>query len=138
MVAETRRGVVRAVRFEQAVYGSFPFWDRGYAVLAHSPGVRPQWLRSFQDVCQRYGEPSRRSNGSGALFAMRLDRGPWVIVGVSAQGVDDQGRPGALAFHGLFVTAREYRKASFDPFALTNVLRRDWAADTAALDPGTC
>ena len=30
------------VRFEQAVYGSFAFWDRGYALLAHSPGCRPE------------------------------------------------------------------------------------------------
>ena len=45
------------VRFEQAVYGSFAFWDRGYALLAHSPGCRPEWLADFLAACQRFGEP---------------------------------------------------------------------------------
>ena len=45
------------VRFEQAVYGSFPFWHRGYAVLAHSAGCRPEWLAELRTVCQRCGEP---------------------------------------------------------------------------------
>ena len=33
------------VRFEQAVYGSFPFRDQGYALLAQSPGCRDGWRR---------------------------------------------------------------------------------------------
>ena len=36
------------VRFEQAVYGSFPFWNRGYGVLARSAGCRPEWLADAQ------------------------------------------------------------------------------------------
>ncbi len=27
------------IRYEQAVYGSFAFWDRGYAILARSPAA---------------------------------------------------------------------------------------------------
>ena len=45
------------LHFEQAVYGSFPFWNRGYGVLAHSAGCRPEWLAELRHVCQRYGEP---------------------------------------------------------------------------------
>ena len=48
--AEVERMPTVRVRFEQAVYGSFPFWDRGYALLAHSPGCRPEWLAEFAAV----------------------------------------------------------------------------------------
>jgi hypothetical protein len=118
------------IQFEQAVYGSFPFWDKGYAVLAHSPGVRAEWLAAFQTVCQRYGEPPRGAKASGAFFSLRLPGGPWVVAGVSLQDADDRGRPGALAFHGLFLTPREFRKAGFHPFALTKALRTDWGPST--------
>src|SRR5689334_20654702 len=119
-----------AVRYEQAVYGSFPFWDRGYAMLAHSPGCRPEWLAEFRAACQRYGEPPRDLTPAGALFSLRLPSGPRAIVGVRPQGEDDRGRPGALAFHGLFVSGREFRKVGFDPFALAGALRGDWSPGT--------
>lgn len=124
------------VRFEQAVYGSFPFWDKGYGVLATSPGVRPEWLAEFQAVCQRYGEPPRGVSGEGAMFAQTLTCGPWLIVGVCPQGHDDRGRPGALAFHGLFVSAQEYRKVQFDPFRLSGALGREWDGTMSALPHG--
>ena len=54
------------VSFEQAVYGSFPFWDQGYALLASSPGCRPEWLEEFQAACRRYGEPTRDASGHGS------------------------------------------------------------------------
>jgi hypothetical protein len=125
------------IRYEQAVYGSFPFWDRGYDMLGHSPGCRPEWLADFRRACQRYGEPTRDASPTGSLFALRLPSGPWAIVGVSAPGVDDRGRPGALAFHGLFVTPREYRKTGFHPFLFARALREDWAAGTGQLPAGT-
>lgn len=125
------------VRFEQAVYGSFAFWDRGYALLAHSPGCRPEWLAGFLIACQRYGEPRGGAAEAPGLFALRLERGPWIVVGVSPQGHDDRGRPGALAFHALFVSARDYRKAGHVPFGLSGALRGDWTAETRTLPPGT-
>jgi hypothetical protein len=124
------------LRFEQAVYGSFPFWDKGYAVLAQSPGCRPEWLHELRVACQRYGEPPRGTSAAGALFSLRLPSGPWAIVGVSAPGLDDQGRPGALAFHALFLTRREFRKVHYDPFALAGALRRDWGPETRSLTAG--
>ena len=81
------------VRFEQAVYGSFAFWNRGYAVLARSAGCRPEWLAELRTVCQRYGEPPSRAAEADSLFALRLKSGPWMIVGVHPQGHDDQDRP---------------------------------------------
>ena len=65
------------IRFEQAVYGSFPFWNRGYGVLAHSTGCRPEWLAELRDVCQRYGEPptGRTSRVASSHCRSRADRG---------------------------------------------------------------
>lgn len=83
------------VRYEQAVYGSFPFWDRGYAMLAQSPGCRPRWLAELRAACQRHGERPAGAAEAGGLFALRPAGGPWLIVGVSPQGRDDRGRPGS-------------------------------------------
>jgi hypothetical protein len=127
----------RILTFEQAVYGSFPFWDKGYALLARSADCRPEWLSDFQKVCQGYGESARDGNASGAMFCLRLPSGPWAVVGVEPQGNDDHGRPGALAFHGLLVTPREFRKAGFDPFVLAEALQKKWGPDTTFLPTGS-
>jgi hypothetical protein len=129
---------VRSVPFEQAVYGSFPFWDRGYAVLAQSPGCRPEWVSELRAACQRYGERPAGAAEAGGLFALRLAAGPWMIVRPSEQGRDDQGRPGALAFHALFVSPADYRRADYDPFRFAPALGAVWTAETRALPRGTC
>jgi hypothetical protein len=49
-----------------------------------------------------------------------------MLVGVSDQGVDDRGRPGALGFHALFVTDRAYRRVGCGPFPLASALRAAW------------
>lgn len=140
MTIGVERGRIRImprIAYEQAVYGSFPFWNRGYAMLAHSPGCRAGWLKEFERACQRYGEPGHGVSASGAMFAMRLpDRRAWMVVGVAPQGSDDRGRPGALAFHGLFVTSRELRKSRLGPFALTGAFREEWGPETTALESG--
>ncbi len=116
-------------RFEQAVYGSFPFCNRGYGVLARSAGCRPEWLAALRSACQRYGERPAGIDDADGLFAIRIDRGPWMIVGVTPQGCDDAGRPGALAFHALFVGPWTYARAGADPFAFAGILRRDWSPE---------
>jgi hypothetical protein len=127
------------VRFEQSVYGSFPFWNRGYGLLARSAGCRPEWLAALKTVCQRYGEPPAGLLESDAFFAIRLERGPWMMVGVYPQGRDDQDRPGALAFHALFVGHWAYCRSGADPFAFTDALRRDWSrADLDTTLPTGC
>ena len=114
------------MRFEQAVYGSFPFWNRGYGVLAHSPGCRPEWLAELRTVCQRFGEPPAGTPHVEGLFALRLRSGPWLVAGVHSQGCDDRGRPGALAFHGLFIGRFAYAWAGSDPFAFKHQIRHNW------------
>src|SRR5689334_21616575 len=96
-IASLWRNDAAVVRFEQAVYGSFPFWDRGYGVLAQSPGCRPEWLAELKAACQRFGEPPPGTSPAGGMFSFRLPSGPWAIVGVGSPGLDDQGRPGALS-----------------------------------------
>ncbi len=125
------------LRVEQAVYGSFPFWERGYAMLAQSPGCRREWLEGFQAACERFGERPREVVAAGGMFAVRLGKGPWAVVGVSEAGSDDRGRPGALAFHALFVSPRDYRRLGGWPFGLARFHRRDWDAGTRTLDAAT-
>jgi hypothetical protein len=119
-----------AIRYEQAVYGTFPFWDRGYAILASSPGCRDEWLADLRTACQKYGERPAGAAEAGGLIALRLESGPWAIIGPCPQGVDDRGRPGALAFHALFLSGSDYRKAGAFPFAFAEILCKDWTADT--------
>jgi hypothetical protein len=116
------------------VYGSFPFWDRGYDILARSPGCRPEWLDAFRLACQRFGERPRDVGEAGGLFARRIERGPWMVVGVGTSGADDRGRPGALAFHALFVSPRDYRRIGGTPFGLADFHRRDWGPHPESLD----
>jgi hypothetical protein len=118
----------RSVRLEQAVYGSFSFWNRGYAVLAQSLGCRREWLAELQTAGQRYGERPTRAPEAEGLFALKMRCGSWMIAGVSAQGCDDRGRPGALAFHALFVSAWTYWWSGGNPFAFSGGLRRQWTA----------
>lgn len=125
------------IRYEQAVYGSFPFWDRGYAILARSPGCRDEWLADLKAACQRYGERPPHAAEAGGLMALRLPSGPWAIIRPSPQGCDDRGRPGALAFHALFLSGSDYRKAGAFPFGFDPILRSDWNPD-AVLDAGSC
>jgi hypothetical protein len=116
------------ILLEQLVYGSFPFWDRGYDVLAKSPGCRPEWVSDVLGACRQFGEAPSGVTPSPSLFATRLASGPWAVVGVEPQGQDDRGRPGALAFHALLIPDRDYRRAGSNPFAFAGTLRREWSA----------
>jgi hypothetical protein len=122
------------IHAEQAVYGSFPFWSKGYGLLANSPGCRHEWVREFETVCQQFGEPTSGVSGDGALLCKRLRHGPWLLVRVASQGADDRGRPGALAFHGLLLSSAEFARIHFDPFLLVNIFRSNWT-ETTTLEP---
>jgi hypothetical protein len=118
------------ILLEQLVYGSFPFWDRGYDVLARSPGCRAESVVEVLAACQRFGDAPSGIMPASALFSVALPTGPRAIVGVEPLGVDDRGRPGALAFHALLVEPGDYRKAGSNPFAFAGALRGDWSAES--------
>ncbi len=124
---------------EQLVYGSFPFREGGYDLLARSPGCTPGLTAEVVAVCRRFGQPPSSEAARPALFALPLPSGPWAVVGVSPQGEDDRGRPGALAFHALIVTARDYLKAGSSPFNFAQSHRSDWSSATPGmLEPVRC
>ena len=75
-----------------------------------------------------FGEPPPHCVERVGLFAFRLRSGPWLVAGVYPQGCDDQGRPGALAFHAVFVGRWAYRCAGGNPFAFASTLRSDWGS----------
>ncbi|AMV40322.1 hypothetical protein [Planctomyces sp. SH-PL62] len=117
------------IRYEQAVYGSFPFWSRGYAILAASGGCLPSWRDAMKRACGRFGEPPAGVDRFRSVFALPADRSTWMVVQVDSLGCDDQGRPGALAFHALFVSSWSYRLAGASPLAFRPAFRNDWTAD---------
>jgi len=126
------------IGYEQAVYGSFPFWSRGYALLAASEGCRPEWREAMKRACARFGERPAGVGGFRSVFALPADRSAWMVVRVDSLGLDDRGRPGALAFHAVFVSNWSYRRAGGSPLAFRPAFRDDWSAadQDATLPPG--
>jgi hypothetical protein len=88
-----------------------------------------EWLAELKTVCQRFGEPPAGWTPVDTLFALRLESGRWAIVNAHPLGTDDRGRPGALAFHALFVGPWAYRLAASNPFAFSRAFRREWTID---------
>ena len=111
------------------MYGTFAFRPGGYALLGRSLRCREAWVEAFVEACRRFGEPTRDAEVDGALLCRRLPGGPWMIVGVSDQGTDDRGRPGALAFHAFFLRDRAFHKMGYDPFVVAPRLRRTFSID---------
>lgn len=121
--------MIGSIRYEQAVYGSFPFWKRGYAVLGRSEGCLPEWLEAMRRACQGFGERPSGVESFRSHFATPMGRARWMIVQADSLGRDDQDRPGATAFHALFVTAWAYRWAGACPLAFVPAFRDDWTGD---------
>ena len=115
-----------SIGYEQAVYGSFPFWARGYAMLSASEGCPPAWRDAMKRACARFGDRPAGVGPFRSLFALPVDRAAWMVVQVDSLGCDDQGRPGALAFHALFVSPWSYRRAGACPLAFAPAFRTDW------------
>lgn len=122
--------------FEQAVYGSFPFWHRGYDLLGHSPGCRPAWISAMKWTCQHLGERLRGVAPPGGLVTRWLDDGTWLILHPFSPGTDDVGRPDAVAFHAVFLSPKGARSARFDPFRFHSIFRDDWGPEETAPAPG--
>ncbi|MEW4567929.1 hypothetical protein AB1L88_08690 [Tautonia sp. JC769] len=125
------------IAFEQAVYGTFPFWHRGYDILCSSPGCRAPWLSAMKETCQRLGERLRGAAPPGGLVTRWLDGGTWLVVRPFSPGSDDVGRPDAAAFHALFLGPESARRVRFDPFRLAPVFRVEWGPEATDLPPGS-
>lgn len=126
----------RSIAYEQAVYGSFPFWSRGYADLAASAGCPPEWRDAMREACRRFGERPAGVDRFQSRFTLPLGRSAWMIVQADSLGRDDHGRPGALVFHGLFVSSWSRFKAGGAPWFFAPAFRTDWtAADENAVLP---
>lgn len=112
------------VTCEQAVYGSFPFRDQGYDILTATAGCKPEWIEAFARYCRELGQPPSEVAPlvDHLLFARKIPSGPWVVALGSAQGCDDRGRPGAWAFHCIFLSNRDYGSIGATPFALRPLL----------------
>src|SRR5260221_5660880 len=54
------------------------------------------------------------------LFVQPFVKKQVAVVRVADQGIDDAGRPGALAFHLLVLPARTYHDLGGDPFDLAD------------------
>ncbi len=115
---------------EQAVFGSFHFWDRGYDILAKSPGCNDPWIRALRRVAGQLGERSRHAPEPGGFISLTLQDRTWMVVGPRPQGVDDRGRPGAIAFHALFFNPATARRVGYEPDRLREGFRSGWTEGT--------
>jgi hypothetical protein len=125
------------VPFEQAVYGSFPFWHRGYDLLGRSPGCRPECISALKETCQRLGERLRGVAPPGGLVSRWLADGSWMVIRPFSPGSDDVGRPDAVAFHALFLGGEAARRVGSHPFRLSSAFRDDFGPEETALDAGS-
>ena len=91
---------------------------------------RAGWLEAMRSACQKFGERPAGVESFRSHFAIPIGGEPsWMIVQADSVGLDDQGRPGATAFHALFVGAWSYRRAGADPLAFAPAFRSDWTLD---------
>lgn len=109
-------GQREVVAAEHCVYGSFAGAAAGYTVRSQSPGCPQGGLEAWRLLCRSLGDPQGDAR-VGGFFSAPLSRSHWAITSVIPLGSDDLGRPDAVAFHGLFLTQRDFRGLAADPFA---------------------
>lgn len=120
---------------ESALYGGQD--AGGYRFLARSAGFREEWLPEAERLCTGFGERPAGVCCPHAVFAQPFDRERVALVQAADQGKDDQGRPGALAFHIVLIPTPLYAHLGGDPFYLAERLPPVWSA-RGILSPLTC
>src|SRR5689334_20198285 len=108
---------------EQAIYGTGA--SGGYQFLAHSPEFRDEWRPLAEQICTRFGDRPAGVTCPTCVFAQPFGRDHVAVVQVADQGVDDAGRPGALAFRLLLLPRRMYEHLG-DPFAIAERYPPPW------------
>jgi hypothetical protein len=106
------------MEIEQALYGSNT--GGGYRFLARSPGFQDDWLSEAERLCMGFGERPPGVVCPLCLFVQPFGKKQVAVVRVADQGIDDAGRPGALAFHLLVLPAGTYHDLGGDPFDLAD------------------
>jgi len=111
---------------EQALYGSQG--SGGYRFLARSPGFLDEWLDEAERLCVGFGERPAGVACPAAVFARPLGKQHVAVAQVADCGVDDAGRPGALAFRLLVLPHEAYTFLGGDPFPLAERFPPSWDA----------
>lgn len=114
------------MRIEQAIYSNAG--SGGYHFVARSPGFEEGWLPEAERLCTGFGERPAGVSCSLAVFARPFAVKHVAVVQVADQGLDDTGRPGALAFRLLIVPVKLYQDLGGDPFHLADLLPPTWNA----------
>jgi hypothetical protein len=110
---------------EQAIYGTGT--SGGYQFLAQSPGFREEWRALAEQICTRFGDRPAGVTCPACVFSQPFERQHVVVVQVADQGVDDAGRPGAIAFRLLLLPRHMYEHLG-DPFAIADRYPPPWDA----------
>jgi hypothetical protein len=114
------------MHIEQAIYGGHDVG--GYRFLARSPGFLDDWLPQAQRLCTAFGDRPAGVTCPLAVFAQPFASRQVAVVQVADQGLDDAGRPGALAFRLLVLPATLYANLGGDPFLIAASFPPAWEA----------
>src|SRR5262249_48904441 len=114
------------IYIEQALYGGQA--ARGYRFLARSEGFVDDWLPEAERLCAGFGERPAGVACPAAVFAQPFGKDYVAVVQVADQGIDDAGRPGALAFHIVVVPRGAYSHGIGDPFLVADRFPPPWSA----------
>src|SRR5262245_26588522 len=109
---------------EQAIYGSQG--SGGYRFLGRSSGFLDEWLPEAERICTGFGDKPANVACPAVVFAKPLGKKHVAVVQVAEQGIDDAGRPGALAFRLLVLGRADYSRLEGDPFHIADQLPPDW------------
>lgn len=115
-----------AIVIEQALYGNPE--AGGFRFLGRSPGFRDDWLNWAERLCAGFGDRPAGVACPGCVFAQPFGPRHVAVVQAADLGHDDAERPGALGFHLLVLTRRDYTDLSGDPFLLAERFPVDWKA----------
>ncbi|MBV9123336.1 MAG: hypothetical protein JO112_08265 [Planctomycetes bacterium] len=114
------------IHLEQAIYGSQG--QGGYQFLARSPDFLEEWLEPAQQLCAGFGDRPPNITCPACVFARPFARNLVAIVQVADLGTDDTGRPGALGFYLLVLSAKAYQGLGGDPFWIAEHFPPRWSA----------
>jgi hypothetical protein len=115
-----------AIPIEQALYGNPE--RGGFRFLGRSPGFVDDWLPLAEKICAGFGDRPAGIACPGCVFAQPFGPRHVAVVQAADLGNDDAKRPGALGFHFLVLSRRDYTDLTGDPFLLAERFPPNWGA----------